>query len=402
MVPIFLCCLLAWRLAAAAEFDCAGLSLPSETPGLRAKIAGLEPRRIHALVLYAGFADEAATPPPTHAANLFDADRVGSLRHFYRTMSFAQLALSGTVWPRRYRAAGIASDYTNPAPREPGGYGRVKPWVSSRFIREVLRQADADIDFGRFDNDGPDGVPNSGDDDGVVDYVFINLRSVPRDFLLDGATGIAGLGMRAGYATGDRTPKGEAVTVGNTKFHGSVLQAGTFSQTVGVMAHEFAHGLGLPDLYDQDYDGPEDDSAGIEAWGLMGKGSLGWNGEDGPVGFSAWSLEQLGWIGVDNERLVEVAGPLQGEVVADLFRGGRVYKVYLPTDLTRDEEAWESSQEYLLLENRLRGMHGYQRALPAEGMLVWHVRPAPPTTSRRPSSSIWSAPTGSTPTQATR
>src|SRR5262249_30897212 len=37
------------------------------------------------------------------------------------------------------------------------------------FIRHTLQAADASVDFRPYDNDGPDGVPNSGDDDGVVD-----------------------------------------------------------------------------------------------------------------------------------------------------------------------------------------------------------------------------------------
>ena len=32
----------------------------------------------------------------------------------------------------------------------------------------MLKQADADVDFYAYDSDGPDGVPDSGDDDGVV------------------------------------------------------------------------------------------------------------------------------------------------------------------------------------------------------------------------------------------
>ena len=71
------------------------------------------------------------------------------------------------------------------------------------------------------------------------------------------------------------------------------------SQTVGAMPHEFGHALGLPDL---DHNGPADDSAGIGRWGLMGWGAQGWHG-DGPNPFCAWSLQQLEWIGLDNERL---------------------------------------------------------------------------------------------------
>ena len=64
------------------------------------------------------------------------------------------------------------------------------------FNREVLANVDAEIDLGRYDNDGPDGLPNSGDDDGYVDFLFINLRSVPTDFFVGTATG-GGMRLRA-------------------------------------------------------------------------------------------------------------------------------------------------------------------------------------------------------------
>jgi len=40
---------------------------------------------------------------------------------------------------------------------------------AGEFLRDVLLEVDGSIDFGEYDNDGPDGIPNSGDDDGVVD-----------------------------------------------------------------------------------------------------------------------------------------------------------------------------------------------------------------------------------------
>src|SRR5687768_17683296 len=38
---------------------------------------------------------------------------------------------------------------------------------------EALKAADDSIDFSLFDNDGPDGRPNSGDDDGYVDFLAV-------------------------------------------------------------------------------------------------------------------------------------------------------------------------------------------------------------------------------------
>src|SRR5206468_6409889 len=86
-------------------------------------------------------------------------------------------------------------------------------------MREMLKAAldsvnsQPSTDWGQFDNDGPDGIPNSGDDDGVVDFVaFLQpevggecVRNTPPStgiwshrFIIAGL-GIPGAG--AGYVT---------------------------------------------------------------------------------------------------------------------------------------------------------------------------------------------------------
>ncbi|NNL30651.1 MAG: hypothetical protein HKO77_06495, partial [Gemmatimonadetes bacterium] len=46
------------------------------------------------------------------------------------------------------------------------------------YYVEALDLTDVDVDFGQYDNDGPDGIPNSGDDDGFVDFVaFVHNES---------------------------------------------------------------------------------------------------------------------------------------------------------------------------------------------------------------------------------
>ena len=366
-LPLVLCALPELR---AERFSCAG-HMPSHiAPGSAAKLAGgREEKRsstepVHALVIFARFADEEASGSniPEFADDLFKADLPGSFAHFYRTMSGGQFTATGTVLPQRYSSQQPAAAYQIQEPGRDGLYGQ--------FVQEILAQVDRGVDFGLFDNDGPDGLPNSGDDDGVVDYIFVNVRSTPHGFLRGGATGKGNLGF-ALYEAADRRPDGTPIYVNGTTDHGAIQREGSFAQTVGSMAHEFGHSLGLPDLYDLGYDNPAEDSAGIGHWGLMGWGAHGWNGDDGPVAFCAWSLEQLGWIGRDNDRLVEANRDTVGLVVEDLLQGGLVYRI--PLRIQDGGRAW-LDEEYLLLEQRSRASSFYRRSVPAEGLLVWHVR----------------------------
>ena len=153
--------------------------------------------------------------------------------------------------------------------------------------REIIQAVDDDIDLGRYDNDGPDGLPNSGDDDGYVDFLFIVVRSTPPGFIIAEATGIARLGLASDYRSNDVSLSGGNIRIRSDSSDrgpgGSVQQGRNFNEAVGSMAHEFGHYLGLPDLYDtsalQESIDPEEESAGIGYWGIMGHGT--------PVGTSA-------------------------------------------------------------------------------------------------------------------
>ena len=339
---------------AAAEpvsFDCACKAVPAK-PAI--ETAGT----LSALVLFAKFRGEVpgSDAAPSWAAGLFDGGLPGSFAHFYTEMSGGRLQVEGQVLPRRYSAPQAAAAYLAETPGSLGKFGQ--------FNLEILEQADADADFGRFDNDGPDGVPNSGDDDGYVDIVFVNLLTVPKDFLVGTATGLASLGLDTDYISDDPAAGGDWIRIRSrfTGFGGTTQRGHTFSVTAATMCHEFGHIMGLVDLFDQSSvaaDGqldPAEDSAGIGRWGLMGLGTLGWGVEDGPNAFSAWSLAQLGWV-----EVVEVTEPTRDLMIEDMIQGGRIYKI----PLTREE--------YFLLENRQAAGSYYNRNVPASGLLIWHV-----------------------------
>jgi len=289
---------------------------------------------LSALVVFAKFQGEASgdNSKPEWADDLFNPARPGSFSHFYNEMSRGQLQVGGRVLPRRYASRQPASAYVAAQSGQLGHFGR--------FNLEILVQVDADTDLGRFDNDGPDRIPNSGDDDGYVDVVFINLLTVPEGFFIGRATGFASLGLDSDYVSGDLASGGGQIRVrGESSGFGGTTQRGhVFTVTAATMCHEFGHVLGLVDLFDQSSvtaSGeiePEEDSAGIGKWGLMGLGTLGWGVEDGPNAFCAWSLMQLGWIGHANEHLVEVTESLGEVVVEQIDRGGKVYKIPISPD----------------------------------------------------------------------
>jgi len=119
----------------------------------------------------------------------------------------------------------------------------------------------------------------------------------------------------------------------------------------GVMAHEFGHILGLPELY-----APGKTHEGIGIWGLMGQGTWVGMGRQ-PPHLSAWSKVRLGWA---DAVLVESS---QTVTLPAVEEHGKVVKIYA--------KGAEHPHEYFLIENRRR--IGSDRRVPGEGLLIWHV-----------------------------
>jgi len=333
-------------------FVCAGSSVERVRRAAKPAHSATEGTR-RVLVLFARFKEEERgwQEVPEWSKELFDPERPGSFSHFYDAMSFGKLRVRGEVASRVYESEREVGDFLAEEGTEIGDFGS--------FCLELLQQTDLEIDFARFDDDGPDGIPDSGDDDGVVDALFIVLASTPTNFLLGRATGFGSLGFEGDFRTEDTGISGKPIRISANQ--GTIQRGRNFAEAVGSMCHEYGHVLGLPDLYDTEFlsrqwAGPEEDSAGIGAWGLMGWGATGWNGNDGPNSFCAWSRAQLGW-----SELVEVEDVVEEVRLDGVGGGGRILRVPL------------ALAEYFLLEYRRRDSF-YDRHIPAEGLLVWHIR----------------------------
>lgn len=164
-------------------------------------------------------------------------------------------------------------------------------------MAEALAKIDSasPVDWGQFDNDGPDGIPNSSDDDGFVDMaIFVHPA---QDGACGGSTNNHIWSHRyqllAPYVTTTPAHNGGFIKIRDYTFQSGVggSTACDVSQIMpaGTAAHESGHGLGLPDLYDLSFV-----TEGIGEWGIMGSGNYAT--PLSPARMEAWSLGELGWV----------------------------------------------------------------------------------------------------------
>jgi M6 family metalloprotease-like protein len=266
-----------------------------------------------------------------------------TIASYWEEVSGGLLRVQGTVTPW-VRLSRQARHYLPPERYGWAQFGRM-----AELRREALNAVARHVDFREFDNDGLDGLPNSGDDDGYVDFVaFVYVTRCPGDFRAGAIW--PHRGAMTPFQTQQTTPDGAPIQIADYVVLPGVAPGTCGALHIGVLAHEIGHALGLPDLYD--YDGS---SQGIGAWGLMGSGSH--SQPHSPAHLSAWAKEQLGWVEV---RWLHESGSLAVEPVND---ARVVYRYDIPGRHGR----------YLLLENRRR--RGSDRYLPGEGLLIWRIDP---------------------------
>lgn len=288
-----------------------------------------------------------------------------SIQTYYKEQSNNLFSINGTV-----REWVVLSQ--NDVHYEGGCNGLCSAGDIPGLISEGVAALDPTLDFGLFDNDGPDNIPNSPDDDGFVDVLLVLHPEV------DGACGTTNIwahrfslaGWGASLSTADPAAGGGVIRVNNYVIQGG--QGGdacTSDQPVamGISAHELGHAINLPDLYDTQLV-----TQGIGEWGLMGAGN--WQIPTRPVHMTAWTKADLGWL---TEVIISVDTVLDISPIVDSDTS-----YLLPI---------QNTNEYFILANRqpiLSDQSLTSGATPlGPGLLIWHVDSVL-MAARRPSNSV--------------
>ncbi|MGH9893938.1 MAG: immune inhibitor A domain-containing protein, partial [bacterium] len=288
------------------------LNLGAATAAAYSKVAG----RVMVPVVPVAFRNVSPPFPASQYDALFFSPVPGgrpySLRTFYEQVSNGNLTIDGRIFD--WVVADSVDTYYEDGCNGIGVLAPCPAREESRFgelLLSILDRVSQDIGgssiWSDFDNDGPDGRPNSGDDDGFVD--FVTFLQPERDGACPDSPNIwahrfviRAWNRGSPYVT--RTPwtghPGQFLKVDDyiiqSAVGGSSACDASAMMPIGTVAHETGHVFGLPDLYDTGLNSGET-TQGIGEWGLMGSG--GYARPHSPARFEAWSLFELGWVAVD-------------------------------------------------------------------------------------------------------
>ena len=308
----------------------------------RPRVSGVE----RVLVLLIEFTD--VTHDPLRDATYFDgrfndaSAGARSLRAYYEEVSFGALTVNATVVPLWATSVFPMAHYGADSAT---GIDDVNGPVYG-LVTEAVQAADPTTDFSLFDGDG----------DGTLDHIVVVHAGVGQEDHAE-VTDTIWSHRWAVLDADPATPGSQRLRADGVQVYGYILVSE--SSPLGVVTHEFAHDLGLVDLYDTD-----GSSEGAGDWDLMAGGS--WNGfpaGESPAHLSAWSRAALGWLVTS-----DVGGTLVAETIEAAETSGRAYRLSIGSP---------SGGEYFLVENRQP--IGFDAGLPGSGLLIWHVDGSMPT-----------------------
>lgn len=290
------------------------------------------------LIILVSFADRAFTytredfdslaSQPGYSRN----GATGSVKDYYYDVSFGQLELNPTV----------VGPYTLSQPM--AYYGATGPSFSDvnpkEMVSEACALADSEIDFSQFDMNN----------DGIVDAVHVIFAGAGE--ASTGETDAIWPHRWSIYPYDSLDITFDGVTLRD--YSCSAEKMGSGMDGIGTICHEFGHVLGLPDLYDTDYEGSGGQATAINTWSIMASGSYN-NYSNTPASFTAYEKYRLNWLQLDT---LEVAGEY---VLPPLMDSNKAYIITSPYE-----------DEFFVFENR--NQSSWDTYVPNSGGLIFHVK----------------------------
>ena len=254
-------------------------------------------------------------------------NNTGSFRDFYQEISYGQFlpASEVTNWVT------APQNHDHYAYSNPDGYQHVR-----ELVRAMVDSIEArGFNWSLYDNDN----------DGYVDALNLLHQG-------EGAeTGDHSNIWSHKWSLGNLAVTYDGVTISNYTMNPEIQGGGIVA--IGVLAHEFGHALGLPDLYDTDYS-----STGAGKLALMGSGAWGISGNTPwyPATMVGWCKNELGWVDVIN-----ITEDQDNISIQQSYSNNDIYRVDHP----------QASAEYWLIENRQK--MGSDTLIPTPGLAIWHI-----------------------------
>ncbi|MBQ3324009.1 MAG: M6 family metalloprotease domain-containing protein [Muribaculaceae bacterium] len=220
---------------------------------------------------------------------------------------------------------------------------------SREIFQAALDAVDGQVDFSQYD----------ADNDGEIDMVFFIVAGYSSSYsgnnsgyLWPHMSYLYGYnGSSYYYLQYDSKYMGRYAS--SCEIYGWESYGYTMPIAIGTICHEFGHVLGLPDLYDTDYDQSGGQSLHPDGWDVMAGGSHNNYGRT-PVGYSLWERWELGFTSKPQE----------------LTAGAKTLSP-VNTSNTGFMMSSPNPQEYFLFEDRQPNK--WDSALPGHGLLVTRV-----------------------------
>ncbi|MEE1225973.1 MAG: M6 family metalloprotease domain-containing protein [Bacteroidales bacterium] len=290
------------------------------------------------LILLVSFADRAFTytredfdslaSQPGYSRN----GATGSVKDYYYDVSFGQLELNPTV----------AGPYTLSQPM--AYYGAAGPYFSDvnpkEMVSEACALADSEIDFSQFDMNN----------DGKIDAVHVIFAGAGE--ASTGETNAIWPHRWSIYPYDSLDITFDGVTLRD--YSCSAEKMGSGMDGIGTICHEFGHVLGLPDLYDTDYEGSGGQATAVNTWSIMASGSYN-NYSNTPASFTAYEKYRLNWLDFDT---LSLAGEY---VLPPLMDSNKAYIITTPYE-----------NEFFVFENR--NQSSWDTYVPNSGGLIFHIK----------------------------